>query len=1128
MQCGGALTPTERVASTPGVAVASPQTYTPRHLAEKILADRRALEGERKQITVLFADLSGSTELIRDLDPEDAQALLDGAVKGMMDAVHRYEGTVNHILGDGIMALFGAPIAHEDHAVRACFASLEIQEGLRRYGEDVLRRSGFAIRGRVGLNSGEVVVRAIANDLRMDYSALGQTVHLAARMEQAAAPGTIVLSPATLAATEGFVQVRPLGPVQVKGLSEPIEVHELVGVGAARTRLQVAAARGLSPLVGRQDELAAIEQALERAQAGRGQVVALVAEPGVGKSRLIWEVTHSPRMTGTSSIRTPSGPSPDPEAPAWTVLEASAIAYGRATSWLPVADLLRGYFCIEGRDDRRAMREKVAGSLRALDPALTPDLPALLALLDVPTDEAEWAALEPPRRRRRTLDAVTRLLLRASRERPLLLVLEDLHWVDSETQALLDELVEGLPTTRAVLLVSYRPEYRHGWGNKTYYTQVGVAPLPGEGAESLLSALVGDDPTLQPLKPLLTARAAGNPFFLEESVRALIETGTLGGERGAYRLARPLRDVQVPATVQAILAARIDRLVPEHKRLLQTAAVIGKDLPLALLRATAELPDEDLGRGLAHLQEAELLYQTSSFPEPEYTFKHAITQEVAYASLLRERRRELHRRVADRLELDQAGQAEPPHALLAHHLVQAEERVRALPHLLEAARRAKRRYANDEALALFGRALAILEAAADGQLADLEPGAARAAIFDLLSERHGVLGVLSRFAEERVDLETMRRLAEADGDDRRLSDALNGLADSYNRGGDLAATRAAAEAALAIKVRLGDKAGEADALSNIAPLYTALGDFDAAKEANRRALRLREEIGDEPGRIRSLDNLGLNYLYVGAAAEARPFFEQALERARAIGYKSYELQAAIHLGFSAVALGATAAGRDHAQRALALAQETGDPAAEGLVRMLMGALERDAGDPARAEAAFTAALELARAAGSVELEVRMLIWSGHGLLVAQRPAEALDRFEQAAERAEAAGFALDVVDALAGAAAAALDRGQTALACERAERAAGHFAAINADVLYEGPAVAWCLYRVFRALGDPRAEAFWEQARATLRRRLDGIPEPEERLAASRRTINRPIMAEESRRIGRKGGFSATPKSAAG
>jgi class 3 adenylate cyclase/tetratricopeptide (TPR) repeat protein len=698
--CGTGLPRDARFCYRCGTAIATgaahpprptfPESYTPKHLAEKILTSKSSLEGERKQVTVLFADLKSSLDLLADRDPEKARKLLDASLERMMEAVHCYEGTVNNVMGDGIMALFGAPLAHEDHAVRACYAALRMQEAVRRYSSDLRRTEGVEVQIRVGLNSGEVVVRSIGSDLRMDYAAVGETTHLAARMEQLAAPGSIRLTPRTLHLAEGFVQVTPLGPVPVKGLSEPVEVFELIGAGMARTRLEAAARRGLTRFVGRTAELDQLRDALERASHGHGQVVGVVGDPGVGKSRLFWELIHSHRGHG------------------WLIVQSVSVSYGKATVYLPVIELLKGYFEINSRDDPRKIRQKINGKVLTLAPALGHTVPALLALLDVPGDDVAWRNLDPLHRRQQTLDAVKRLLLRESEVQPLVVVFEDLNWIDGETQTLLNGLVESLPASRIALLVSYRPEYQHDWGNKTYYRQLRIDPLPPESADELLDALLGTDPALVPLKRLLVERTEANPLFLEESVRALVETGALSGQRCVYRLTRSIDQITIPATVQAILAARIDLLEPGARRLLQAAAVIGKDVPLPLLLAIADAPESEVRAHLAHLQAAEFLYETRLFPDLEYTFKHALTHDVAYRGLLRDRQRALHARIVDVIERLANGRVGEQVERLAHHALRGEIWEKAVTYLRQVGRRAMARGANPEAIAHLEQALSAL------------------------------------------------------------------------------------------------------------------------------------------------------------------------------------------------------------------------------------------------------------------------------------------------------------------------------------------------------------------------------------------------------------------------------------
>jgi class 3 adenylate cyclase len=804
----------------------SPLDYTPQHLTEKILTSRAALEGERKQVTVLFADIKDSTELIKDLDPEAAQKLLDPAIHIMMDAVHRFEGTVNQVLGDGIMALFGAPIAHEDYALRACYAALAMQVAMRDYTEEVRRAHGLELRIRVGLNTGEVVVRTISNDLHMDYSAVGSTTHLAARMEQLATPGTTRLTGATLRLVEGLVRVNALGPIPVKGMTEPVETYELLAASTIRRRLQAAVARGLTRFVGRETEMDALTQALARATAGHGQVVAAVGEAGIGKSRLFYEFVHSHHTQG------------------WSVLESASVSYGKATPYFPVVDLLKRYAHVEEGDESRAIRAKVTGQVLTLDETLQESIPALLSLLDVLPADSPFHRLEPPQRRQRTLDALKRLLLREGQVQPLLLVFEDLHWVDSETQALLDSLVESLPTAQLLLLVNYRPDYHHGWGSKTYYTRLRLDPLLPESAEAFLQALLGDDLSLESLKQFLIERTEGNPFFLEECVRTLVETQKLVGEPGAYRLALELATIQVPPTVQAILAARIDRLAPVDKRLLQTAAVIGRDVPFTLLQAMAQLPDVALHQGLTRLQTAEFLYEASLFPELKHTFKHALTLQVAYGSLLQEQRQALHGRAGEGLERLYAAQLEEYYEQLAYHFSRSNHREKAREYLVKTGHKAAHRYANQEALEAFQQALGLTREGEEhdhilGQCAKLRLGLFRGK--EAASDYERLLARARQWGNRPQELESLLGLASAcyiiSIDE---PDVAPQALDLYQR-------------AYALARQLDDKVGMVRALVPASHFIDFWPEYrDQAMANTEEAVALSHEIGDEDLLIDSL------------------------------------------------------------------------------------------------------------------------------------------------------------------------------------------------------------------------------------------------------------------------------------
>jgi class 3 adenylate cyclase/tetratricopeptide (TPR) repeat protein len=977
-KCGTRVTGERDAATRP----TSPEAYTPKHLAEKILLSKAALEGERKQVTVLFADLKGSMELLADRDPEEARKLLDPVIEHMMEAVHRYEGTVNQVMGDGIMALFGAPLAHEDHAVRACYAALRMQESVKRYAECIRREQGVTIRIRVGLNSGEVVVRAIGSDLHMDYTAVGQTTHLAARMEQLAEPGSILVSPATLELAEGYVAVTPLGPLPVKGLPAPVEVCELVGAGAVRSRLNAAAARGLTRFVGRDSEVDQLRQALERALAGHGQVVTVVGEPGVGKSRLYWEFIHSHRVHG------------------WLTQESGSVSYGKATAYLPVIDLLKAYFHIEGRDDLRTIREKVTGKVLSLDRALEPALPALLWLLEVPVEDEAWGRLDPPQRRQRTLDALKRLLLRESQVQPLLLLVEDLHWIDAETQALLDILVESLPTARLLLLANYRPEYQHRWGGKTYYRQLRIDPLPAASADDLLTSLLGADSSLDPLKHTLIERTEGNPLFLEESVRTLVETKTLIGDRGAYRLAHDASAIQVPATVRAILAARIDRLSPEDKRLLQAASVVGKDVPAALLLAIAELADEALRRGLAHLQAAEFLYETTLFPDLEYTFKHALTHEVAYGGVLHERRRALHAQIVTAIETAHADRPTEHTERLAHHAFRGEEWDKAVRYGREAAMKALGRSANHEAAAYVWQALDAL-----GRLPESQR--TRELAIDLRLDLYVALLPLDQLRPLLERLREAETLAQALEDRERLGWARLHIC---HVGGLLAEDpRRMAELAhdvIAIAQDLGNRRMEADAYLWAGCWTYSLGD-------HRRAVDLLLKSGDartsrQPGRpTRAVGPSGYVAMFLaelGDFVEAERAAEITLQARETIAGHPWNLiNASWQIAWAYALKGDLDHAKPLADRAVELSRQGGFTRSHGGAMSVLGRILLLSGQGPEAVGLLEEGLRRTDAAGMMWLRGPRLSDLGEAYLTVGRVQDAAACATEAVESARARG-----------------------------------------------------------------------------------------------------------------------------
>ena len=888
--CGG------RLAGPEPARFASPDAYTPPHLAQRILDNRAALEGERKQVTVLFADIHGFVDVLGERDPEELGPALDRVRELMMEAVHRYEGTVNQVVGDGIMALFGAPLANEDHAVRACYAALRMQAQLAAYREQVQRALGLPLSIRVGINSGEVVVRSIGSDLSFTYTAVGQTVHLAARMEQMARPGSVLATDDTAALVRGRVATRPLGPVPVRGLQAPVEVHEISAAVPIRSRLDTASAsRPRTPLVGREAELARLDAAIDAMLAGSGQVVSMVGEVGAGKSRLCLEFARRCRARGC------------------LVIEAPAVSYGRAAGYRPGVELHRRYFQVESGDDVATVRDKVTARLRALDPELEDGVAAILWVLGVP--DSGLSILDPAIRRRHVMRTVHRLVARQGRLQPFVLILEDLQWVDSETHAAMDALVEALPPYTLVA-ATYRPEYVDRWSGHPGFTQVRVEALEAPATDSLLDALLGGGPGLAPLKRLVAERTNGNPLFLEECVASLVETGALAGEPGAYRFTRPTLSLEVPATVRATIASRIDRLRYEDKRLLQAASVIGDEVEVRLLEAIADVPVDEVRRGLDQLHAAGLLDPRALFPDLVYGFRHALVHDVAYESLLHERRRGLHARILEAIERFYAGRLVEQTERLAHHAFLGEVWDRAVSYCRQAGARTLQRMASWESVSFFERALAAL---GHHPPETIERGLA----VDLRCDLHNALVPLGQHARSVATLREAAGFAELLGDQPRLARTLSfestvhwemGDSDEAARVGERALAIAEATRDVGLQVvgnltvgagrrALGDyrqalvvlrrnllllppyASAERFGLPGIAAVLTRshlawtlseLGQFDEAMRAAEDGLRLAEERRDSYSITYALLGLGGTLVRRGQIQEAEPVLERGI------------------------------------------------------------------------------------------------------------------------------------------------------------------------------------------------------------------------------------------------------------
>ena len=776
--------------------------------------ESQALDGERKTVTALFADIQGSTELIRELDPEEARALVDPVLRLMMAAVHRYDGYVAQSTGDGIFALFGAPMAHEDHPQRALHAALAMQQTIREYAAMHVVEGHPAIETRVGVSTGEVVVRTIETGGHTEYTPIGLTAHLAARLQTVALSGSVAVSETIRRLCEGYFSFRGLGPIAIKGIGQPVEVYEVTGVGPLRTHFELAAQRGLTKFVGRERELAELQRALELARSGHGQIVAAVAEAGTGKSRLVYEFKAA--LSGDCKV-----------------LEAYSVSTGQAAAYQPVLELLHSYFGIEASDDPARRREKIAARLAAFDPELNDIAPYLFALLGIQDTPDPLAQLDLLIKRRRTLEALKRIVLRESLNQELVVIFEDLHWIDSQTQALLDLLADSIANARVLLLVNYRPEYRHQWASKSYYTQLGLSPLGRESAEELLAALLGDAVELGPLKRLVADKSGGNPFFIEELVQELFDEGVLL-RNGRVRITRPLLQVRIPPTVQGILASRIDRLPADEKGLLQTLAVLGKDIALDLTRLVTAEAEGELSRIFSDLQAGEFIYERPSSGEAaSYTFKHALTQDVAYNSLLLERRRVLHERAGNAFEALYPETLDDHLAELAHHYGRSANLRKAVHYLGRAGRQALERTAYAEARGLLSRGLERLhELPDDAQRAREEIGLQTALGWSLWAT--GGPGA----PEREAAVVRARDLCERLGDEAGLIEALTALASLRIYPIELRPARELAEQAIALTERVDDPGLVAGAHFQLGQILYWLGEFAASREHLERALEL--------------------------------------------------------------------------------------------------------------------------------------------------------------------------------------------------------------------------------------------------------------------------------------------------
>ncbi len=722
--------------TAPIVNYSEPQSYTPKYLAEKILNSRSSIEGERKLVTVLFADVANYTSISEKLDPEEVHQIMDGCFKILMDEIHRFEGTINQFTGDGVMALFGAPVAHEDHAQRACYAALAIQKAIGEYGEKIKEDREVDFLMRIGLNSGQVVVGSIGDDLRMDYTAIGDTTNIAARMESMAKPGTILGTTYTHKLVRDFFEFGPLGKVQIKGREKELEAYELRKASEVGTRIEAAAAKGFTKFVGREEETLALKKAFDRVRSGYGQVVGIVGEAGVGKSRLFMELR---------SMLTKDE---------YAYLEGRCVHYGGSMAYLPILDILRSYFGIREGEQETIIKKKMLKKILLLDERLKSTLPPFQELLSLKVEDGAHLQLQPQQKKERIFEAIRDLLVQESENKPIVLAVEDLHWIDKTSEEFLNYLIDRLANTHILLILLYRPEYTHTWGSKSYYIKIGVDQLSNKSSAELVQAILEGAEVVPELRELILNRAEGNPLFVEELTHSLLGNGSIQRKDHQYVLARKASDIEVPDTIQGIIAARIDRVEESLKQIMKAASVIGREFAYRILQTIMGMREE-LKSSLINLQGLEFIYEKSLFPELEYIFKHALTQEVVYNSLLLKRRKEIHEKIGNAIEKLYPNRLEEYYELLAYHYARSDNREKAVEYLDWANQKAAKLNAMEEAKAYFEQAMKLLDSLPENKVnreKRISLLVNQWLVFTLLFQLPDYYDLLSRYEQTAIDL----------------------------------------------------------------------------------------------------------------------------------------------------------------------------------------------------------------------------------------------------------------------------------------------------------------------------------------------------------------------------------------
>jgi class 3 adenylate cyclase/tetratricopeptide (TPR) repeat protein len=909
------------------------QRYLPKDLTQKILAQRDKIEGERKQVTVMFCDMEGYTSLTEKLGSEQMYSIMDDVYEILIHKVHDYEGTVNELTGDGIMALFGAPIALEDAPQRAIRSALAIHREINKFSDQLKSEKRMPpIKMRIGIHTGPVIVGTLGNDLRVEFKAVGDTVNLASRMEGLAESGTTNVTEETFKLTEGFFRFEALGEKKVKGKEEPVKVYQVIAPSTRRTKFDVSAERGLTPFIGRERELELLLDGFQRAKLGKGQAFSIISEAGCGKSRLLYEFR---KAVANEDIN---------------FLEGKCLSYSRGAAYHPVIDILKSNFDIREGEGDQEIREKVKRSLEIMKVDEPSTLPYLLELLSVKDSGIDKISMSPEARKDRISEAIKRIVLKGSEVRPLIIAFEDLHWIDKSSEDVVRSHLESIPGSRILLIFTYRPEFVHTWGAKSYHNQLTLHRLSNRESLEMLTSILGTREIEKSLEEIILEKTEGVPFFIEEFIKSLKDLKIIERKDNLYRLSKDIYQLTIPSTIQDVIMARVDSLSERAKEVLQTGSVIEREFSYPLISRVTDLPEKELLSYLSALKDSELLYERGIYPQSNYIFKHALTREVVYESILAKRKKRLHEEIGNAIEELYKDGLNEHYEVLAEHYFLSENYLKSSEYSRLAGRKAEKTASLNDAIAHSRKRVTSLERLPQTddiqkQIIDARtilglyiaqmnyPSEAKEAIdpiIDLAIKRdykrrlcqiYTILGAYYWFVEENYP-ETFKALEQALQISEEVKDIVSLVLASYwfgiSLGSNCEFERSAQYIQRALDINLAAKNlwGIATMKSNLA-LFSHFyhGRINQAFRTSNEGLQIAEESGDIYSKAMAYVIHGYSCYGKGLLEEAEKYLLKGLEFCEKINFAVWDGAALIHLGDTYYDMGNFQRSKEHYEKA---------------------------------------------------------------------------------------------------------------------------------------------------------------------------------------------------------------------